>query len=148
MDRRPILLVEDNPNDEELTLRAMRKAQVANVITVVRDGAEALDWLFARGPHGGRDPQQAPAMVLLDLKLPKVTGLDVLQHIRSDPRTRLIPVVVLTTSNEDRDIIESYGRGANSFIRKPVDFTAFMSAVAQLAGYWLGLNERVPGRVA
>ena len=146
MSTRVLLLVEDNPNDEELTLRAFRKVNVANPIAVVRDGAEALDWLFASGAHAGRNPLDTPAVILLDLKLPKLSGLEVLKRLRADERTRLVPVVVLTTSNEDRDVIESYALGANSYIRKPVNFNDFTQAVAQLGVYWLALNQPPPHR--
>ena len=144
MDTRVLLLVEDNPNDEELTLRAFRKVNVANPVVVVRDGAEAIDWLFAVGAHAGRDALDTPAIILLDLKLPKISGLEVLKRLRADERTRLVPVVVLTTSNEDRDVIESYALGANSYIRKPVNFNDFTQAVAQLGVYWLALNQPPP----
>jgi two-component system response regulator len=146
MENRVLLLVEDNPNDEELTLRAFRKVNVANPIVVVRDGAEAIDWLLAGGQHAARDPLDTPAVILLDLKLPKISGLEVLKRLRADERTRLVPVVVLTTSNEDRDVIESYALGANSYIRKPVNFNEFIQAVAQLGVYWLALNQPSPRR--
>jgi two-component system response regulator len=146
MENRVLLLVEDNPNDEELTLRAFRKVNVANPIAVVRDGAEAIDWLLGTGAHAGRDPLDTPAVILLDLKLPKISGLEVLRRLRADERTKLVPVVVLTTSNEDRDVIESYALGANSYIRKPVNFNEFMQAVAQLGVYWLALNQPSPRR--
>lgn len=134
-----ILLVEDNPDDEALTLRAFRKNRIDNPVVVCRDGVEALDYLFARGPHADR---QLPAVVLLDLKLPKVDGLEVLERLRRDHRTSLLPVVVLTTSREGRDVEEAYRRGANSYIRKPVDFDRFLEAVGQLGNYWLKLNEQ------
>ena len=146
MDTRVLLLIEDNSNDEELTLRAFRKVNIANPIVVVRDGAEAIDWLFAIGAHGGRDALDTPAVILLDLKLPKISGLEVLKRLRADERTKLVPVVVLTTSNEDRDVIESYALGANSYIRKPVNFNDFTQAVAQLGVYWLALNQPPPHR--
>jgi two-component system response regulator len=136
-----ILLVEDNPDDEALALRALKKNNIANEVVVARDGAEALDYLFGTGPHSGRDLSVSPQIVLLDLKLPKVDGLEVLQRLRADPRTRLLPIVILTTSKEERDLVEAYSRGANSYIRKPVDFTQFMEAVGQLGMYWLVLNE-------
>lgn len=136
-----ILLVEDNPNDMELTLHALKKNNLANNIEVVRDGAEALDFLFARGAYSGRDIQNAPKVVLMDLKLPKVDGLEVLRQIRSDPRTKTLPVVVLTSSREERDIAESYHLGVNSYVTKPVDFNQFTEAVRQLGLYWLLLNE-------
>jgi len=139
-----ILLVEDNDDDEELTTRALRQARIANEIIVARDGKEALDYLFGEGAHAGRDVTRAPAVVLLDLKLPKVSGLEVLQRLRADPRTKLIPVVVLTSSSEDEDMLKSYQFGANSYVRKPVEFSAFASAVSQLGVYWLLLNQEVP----
>lgn len=143
MPNKRILLVEDNPDDEALTLRALQKNALASGVDVVRDGVEALDYLFATGPYQGRE-HPLPQVVLLDLKLPKMTGLEVLKRIRQDPRTRLLPVVILTTSNEERDLIESYSLGANSYIRKPVDFAQFMDAVKQLGLYWLVLNEGPP----
>ena len=139
-----ILLVEDNPDDEELTVRALRKNNVANEVIVVRDGVEALDYLFAEGPYANRGIQPRPQVILLDLKLPKLDGLGVLRRLRADERTRLIPVVVLTSSREERDIIDSYGLGANSYVRKPVDFTQFTEAARQLGLYWLVLNEVAP----
>jgi two-component system, response regulator len=139
-----ILLVEDNPDDEALTLRAFEKNNITNEIVVARDGAEALDWLFARGEHEGRDPQQLPEVVLLDLKLPKVDGLEVLRQIRADERTKLLPVIILTTSEEESDRLAGYSLGANSYIRKPVDFSQFIEAVRQLGLYWLVLNEPPP----
>ena len=141
MNRSLILLVEDNPDDVELTLRAFAKSNVANEIIVAGDGEEALDYLFAVGAHADRDPSLIPAVVLLDLKLPKIDGLDVLRRLRSDERTRRLPVVVLTSSNEEQDVIESYDLGANSFVRKPVDFAEFIDAARQLGLYWLVLNE-------
>jgi two-component system response regulator len=139
-----ILLVEDNADDEELTLRAFRKSKVLNRVEVVRDGVEALDYLFATGVHAERDPKALPAVILLDLKLPKLGGLEVLRRVRADERTRRIPVVVLTSSNEEKDILSSYGLGANSFVRKPVDFAQFMEAAQQLGMYWLVMNEPPP----
>jgi len=139
-----ILLVEDNPDDEALTVRALEKNNITNDLVVARDGAEALDYLFGTGAHAGRDPQNLPRVVLLDLNLPKVDGLEVLKRVRADPRTRLAPIVVLTSSKEERDMVESYGRGANSYIRKPVDFNQFVEAVRQLGLYWLVLNEHPP----
>ncbi len=136
-----ILLVEDNPNDVELTLHALKKNNIANHIEVVRDGAEALDFLFGKGAFAGRDMESGPKVVLLDLKLPKVDGLEVLRQIRSDPRTRAIPVVVLTSSREERDITDSYNLGVNSYVAKPVDFEQFTEAVRQLGLYWLLLNQ-------
>jgi two-component system response regulator len=138
---RPILLVEDNPDDEALTLRAFNKNRIVNQVIVARDGVEALDYLFGTGAHAGRDLNVMPAVVLLDLKLPRIDGLEVLRRIRADDRTRLLPVVVLTTSREQQDIYEAYSLGANSYIRKPVDFEKFIYAVGQLGLYWLSLNE-------
>lgn len=138
-----ILLVEDNPDDEALALRALRRNNIANEVIVARDGVEALDFLFATGTYAGRDALDLPEVVLLDLKLPKLHGLEVLQRIRADPRTQLLPVVILTTSSEDRDMVESYRLGANSYIRKPVDFDQFTEAVRQLGMYWLVLNQAV-----
>jgi two-component system response regulator len=144
MRQKTILLVEDNPDDEELTLRALRKANVANEVSVARDGSEALDFLFGTGKHAGRDLQQMPAVVLLDLKLPKLNGIDVLKRMRADARTRLIPVVVLTSSSEDEDMLRSYQSGANSYVRKPIEFGAFATAVSQLGVYWVLINETAP----
>ena len=141
-----ILLVEDNPNDEELALRAFRKSKIANRIVVMRDGAAALDYLFARGIHAGRDASATPQVVLLDLNLPKRSGLDVLKELRADPRTKLLPVVILTSSKEDRDLAKGYELGANSYIVKPVDFTQFAEAVRQIGLYWMVLNQRPPLR--
>ncbi|MBU0602492.1 MAG: response regulator [Gammaproteobacteria bacterium] len=140
---RPILLVEDNPDDEALTLRAFHKNRIANEVIVARDGVEALDYLFGTGNHAGRDLSVAPALILLDLKLPRVDGLEVLRRVRADGRTNLLPVVILTTSREQQDIYEAYQLGANSYIRKPVDFEKFIYAVGQLGLYWLVLNEPV-----
>ena len=137
-----ILLVEDNPDDEELTMRALRK--LANEVVVTRDGSEALEFLFGAGQYAGRDTEHMPAVILLDLKLPKLSGLDVLQRLRADPRSKLIPVVVLTSSSEDEDMLRSYRFGANSYVRKPVEFGAFASAVTQLGVYWMLLNESPP----
>lgn len=144
MKDRIILLVEDNPDDEELTLRALRQGNVANEVAVTRDGSEALDFLFCSGSHAGRDPAQMPTVVLLDLKLPKLGGIDVLKRMRADPRTRLIPVVVLTSSSEEEDMVRSYESGANSYVRKPVEFAAFAAAVSQLGVYWMLLNQAPP----
>ena len=137
MESKTILLVEDNPDDEALTLRALKRNNILNEVIVARDGAEALDYLFARGAHSGRDTSKQPEVVLLDLKLPKVDGLEVLQQIRQDERIRRLAVVILTSSNEERDIVAGYDLGANSYIRKPVDFNQFMEAVRQLGTYWL-----------
>lgn len=139
-----ILLVEDNPDDEALTLRALRQNKLANEVVVARDGAEALDYLFCTGKYQGRDATAGPLVVLLDLKLPKIDGLQVLQRLRANDRTRFLPVVVLTSSNEERDLVESYALGANSYVRKPVDFVEFTEAVRQLGLYWLILNEAPP----
>lgn len=139
-----ILLVEDNSDDVELTLRAFRKSKVLNEIVVVRDGVEALDYLFAIGTHAGRDQKSMPEVILLDLKLPKLGGLEVLRRLRAEERTRRIPVVVLTSSSEERDILSSYDLGANSFVRKPVDFAQFIVAAQQLGLYWLVMNEPPP----
>lgn len=141
---RVILLVEDNPDDEALTLRALKKSNIVNHVEVARDGVEALDYLFATGSHAGRDVSKLPQLLLLDLKLPRMDGLEVLKRIRADERTRLIPVVVLTSSKEEQDLIGSYSSGANSYIRKPVDFTQFAEAVRQLGIYWLVINEPPP----
>jgi CheY-like chemotaxis protein len=135
------MLVEDNADDEELTLRALRQAKIVNEIVIVRDGSQAVDFLFGRGEHAGRDLSRMPAVVLLDLKLPKLDGLDVLKLMREDRRMALIPVVVLTSSSEEEDMLKSYRSGANSYVRKPVEFSAFASAVSQLGLYWVLLNE-------
>lgn len=140
-----ILLVEDNPDDEALTLRALKRNNIGNEVVIARDGAEALDYLFGRGPYAGRDMNVMPAMTLLDLKLPKIDGLEVLKRLRADDRTKLLPVVILTSSKEEQDLINGYSLGANSYIRKPVDFTQFVEAVRQLGLYWLVLNESPPG---
>ncbi len=136
-----ILLVEDNPDDEVLTRRALKKNNIGNEVVVARDGAEALDYLFGMGAYEGRDMSEMPQVVLLDLKLPKVNGLEVLRRLRADERTRLLPVVILTSSGEQQDLVDGYGYGANSYIRKPVDFAQFVEAVRQLGLYWLVLNE-------
>ena len=146
MDTRIILLVEDNPDDEELTIRALERSNILNEVVVAHDGAEALDYLFGTGVFAGRDTSVMPEVVLLDLKLPKVSGLEVLRRLRADERTKPLPVVVLTTSREEGDLIESYTLGANSYVRKPVDFVQFSEAVRQLGLYWLVLNEPVPKR--
>jgi two-component system response regulator len=139
-----ILLVEDNPDDVELTLRAFHKSKILNEIVVVGDGVQALDYLFATGAHAGRDPKATPEVMLLDLKLPKIGGLEVLRRIRAEERTRRLPVVVLTSSNEEKDILSSYNLGANSYVRKPVDFAQFVEAARQLGLYWLVTNEPPP----
>jgi two-component system response regulator len=139
-----ILLVEDNPDDEELTLLAFRNNRIANPIHIARDGAEALDFLFRKGAYADRDPRSNPRLVLLDLKLPKIGGLEVLRRLRAEPATQALPVVVLTTSNQDEDIVNSYRFGANSFIRKPVEFGKFNEAIRELGYYWLLLNEVPP----
>lgn len=139
-----ILLIEDNPDDEALTVRALQKNNIRNEVVVARDGVEALDFLLGTGVHTGRDLSIMPNVTLLDLKLPRIDGLEVLKRIRANERTRLLPVVVLTSSNEDRDRLESYGLGANSYVRKPVDFTEFVDAVRHLGLYWLLLNEPAP----
>src|ERR1700704_5211279 len=139
-----ILLVEDNADDIELTLRAFTKSKLMNEIVVARDGAEALDYLFGTGAHAGRDTSSLPALVLLDLKLPRMDGQEVLRGIRADKRTRRLPVVILTSSKEDQDLMNGYNGGANSYIRKPVDFTQFTEVVRQLGLYWLVLNETPP----
>ncbi len=139
-----ILLVEDNPADVELTLRALRKANLTNRIHVVRDGVEAMQFIFAEGAHADRRIEDVPKVILLDLKLPKVDGLEVLQRIKTDPRTKTIPVVVLTSSKEQKDVVESYKLGTNSYIVKPVNFERFVEAVQQLGLYWLLLNEPLP----
>lgn len=140
MQDKVILLVEDNIDDETLTLRALKKSKIMNKIVVARDGAEALDYLFGTGSYAGRDTSIQPHLILLDLKLPKVDGLEVLKRLRADPRTSMLPVTILTTSNEEKDVITSYQLGVNSYVRKPVDFESFMEAVRQLGLYWLVLN--------
>ena len=141
MNAKIILLVEDNPDDVKLTLRALKKSNILNEVVVAQDGVEAVDYLFGTGKYAGRDARVTPQLVLLDLKMPKMDGLVVLQRLRGDERTKLMPVVVLTTSSEDKDRVESYKLGANSYIRKPVDFEQFVEAVRQLGLYWLVLNE-------
>lgn len=141
---RPILLVEDNPDDVDLTVRAFRKAGVTRRLEVVADGVEALDYLFAEGTHADRAGQPPPVLVLLDLKLPRLDGHEVLRRIRADPRTRLLPVVILTSSVEESDLVKGYGGGANSYVRKPVSYTEFVEAVRQLGLYWLVLNREPP----
>ena len=139
-----ILLVEDNPDDEELTRVALQESKIANTLVVARDGVEALDYLFGTGAHEGRDTRLMPQVVLLDLKLPRLNGMEVLRRMRADDRTRYLPVVVLTSSDEEKDLFESYGLGANSYVRKPVDFAQFVDSVRQLELYWLVLNRPAP----
>lgn len=146
MTEKTILLVEDNPDDEALTLRAFRKNKIKNSVTVVRDGAEALDYLFGTGAHEGRDVTDLPQVMLLDLKLPKVDGLEVLRRVRADPRIAMLPVVILTSSREEQDLVDGYRLGANSYVRKPVNFDEFVEAARQLGLYWLLLNEVPQGR--
>ena len=142
---RLILLVEDNPDDELLAMRALKKNGILSEVVVARDGVEALDYLFGAGEHTGRDTNVMPHLILLDLKLPRIDGLEVLRRLRSDGRTRLLPVVILTSSKEQQDMLDSYGLGANSYVRKPVNFEQFVLAVEQLKLYWLSLNEAPPG---
>jgi two-component system response regulator len=144
MNEYSILLVEDNASDEELTLRALKKSNIANRVVVARDGAEALDFLFATGAYAGRSSQDVPQIILLDLNLPRIGGLEVLRRIRADDRTKLLPVVILTSSNEDKDLAQGYSSGANSYIVKPVDFRQFSEVVRQLGMYWLLINQRPP----
>ena len=144
MPSKVILLVEDNPDDEELTLRALAKNNIRNEVVVARDGAEALDYLFGTGKYAGHDTPITPQVILLDLKLPKIDGLEVLRRLRADERTNLLAVVILTSSKEEQDIVTGYKLGANSYIRKPVDFGQFIEAVRQLGLYWLVLNETPP----
>ncbi len=141
MKNKVILLVEDNPDDVKLTMRALKKSNILNEVVVAQDGAEALDYLFCIGKYSDRDKNVMPQVVLLDLKMPKVDGLEVLKRMRADERTRLLPVVILTTSSEEKDRISGYKLGANSYVRKPVDFNQFVEAVQQLGLYWLVLNE-------
>jgi len=141
-----ILLVEDSERDEELEIRALRKNGIRNEVVVAHDGQEALDYLFAEGSYAGRVNAELPTVVLLDLKLPKIDGLDVLRRIRADERTKLVPIVILTSSNEERDRIEGYELGANSFVGKPIGLTEFSEAVRQLGLYWLMFNQPAPGR--
>jgi len=144
MSQKMILLVEDNADDEALTLRALHKNKVANRIVVVRDGAEALDFLFCTGAYADRDPHDLPQITLLDLKLPKVDGLEVLRQVRANPHTQTLPIVILTSSREEQDLITAYTNGANSYVRKPVDFNEFVDAIGRLGLYWLILNEAPP----
>jgi len=144
LEEKLILLVEDNPDDQALTLRALKKNNIRNRVVIRQDGVEALDFLLCQGADAGRDPHDMPQVILLDLKLPKIDGLEVLRRIRADERTRLLPVVILTSSREEQDMIKGYGYGANSYIRKPVDFNQFVEAVNQLGLYWLVLNEPPP----
>lgn len=146
MTEKVILLVEDNQQDEELALRALRKNNIKNDVVVARDGVEALDYLFGTGPYVNRNTAELPTVVLLDIKLPKIDGLEVLRHIRADERTKLLPVVILTSSKEDKDRLEGYASGANSYVRKPIEFSEFAEAVRQLGLYWLILNEPPPAR--
>lgn len=147
MSERYILLVEDNPDDEELTLLSLRKNNLSHEIVVVRDGVEAIEYLFGTGQYAGRDITQAPTVILLDLKLPKLDGLGVLKRLRADDRTRNLPVVVLTSSSQDADVLASYNLGANSYVRKPVEFGAFVEAVSSLGLYWVLLNRPPPMQV-
>ena len=144
MEERIILLVEDNPDDADLTVRALKKHNIENEVVIANDGAEALDYLFATGAYAGRDTSVIPALILLDLNMPKVGGLEVLQRIRADDRTKLLPVVILTSSKEEKDLINSYSFGCNSYVGKPVDFKQFTEAVQQLGLYWILLNEPPP----
>jgi two-component system, response regulator len=144
MSKKLVLLVEDNPDDEALTLRALQKNNVGNEVVVVRDGAQALDFLFCRNAYADRDPHDLPQLVLLDLKMPKMDGLEVLRQLRAEVRTRMLPIVILTSSKEEQDLIEGYKSRVNSYIRKPVDFAEFVETVRELGLYWLGLNEDPP----
>ena len=146
MSSQPILLVEDNPDDEALTLRAFKQNNIMNPVVVARDGIEALDFLFGTGKYHGRDVTVQPQITLLDLKLPKLDGLEVLKRIRLDARTKCLPVVILTSSKEDQDLLQGYHNGANSYVRKPVDFSQFTEAIRQLGLYWLVLNESPPSK--
>ncbi len=144
MDQTTILLIEDNPDDVELTLHAFQKNHMANDVVVASDGAEGLDYLFGTGKYAGRDAEQPPALILLDLQLPKIGGFEVLRKVREDERTKRIPVVIMTTSDEEEDVVDGYNGGANSYLRKPVDFGEFMNAVKQLEMYWMVLNTPPP----
>jgi two-component system, response regulator len=144
MTEKVILLVEDDPRDQELTLRALARNKILCPVVVAHDGVEAIEYLFGQGAHAGRDVLDVPALVLLDLKLPRMSGIDVLKRIRADPRTRLVPAVILTSSGEERDRRDGYGHGANSYVRKPVEYTEFAGAVAQLGLYWLVVNQPPP----
>ena len=144
MDQTTILLIEDNPDDVELTLHAFQKNNMANEVVVASDGAEGLDYLFGTGKYAGRDAEEPPALILLDLQLPKLGGLEVLRKVREDERTKRIPVVIMTNSDEEEDIVNGYNGGANSYLRKPVDFGEFMNAVKQLEMYWMVLNTPPP----
>ncbi|MGA2094933.1 MAG: response regulator [Candidatus Acidiferrum sp.] len=146
MKEKIILLVEDNPDDEALMVRALKNNNILNQIAVARDGVEAIEYLFAEGAYAGRDTSVVPEVILLDLKLPKLDGLGVLRRLRADPRTKLLPVVLLTSSNEEEDRLNGYGLGANSYVRKPVDFDQFREAIRQLSLYWLVWNETPPAR--
>jgi len=147
LDKKPIMLAEDNSDDELLTLRALKQNNIANDVVIARDGLEVLDFLFCQGPHSGRNPDVMPAVLLLDLKMPRMGGLEVLEHLRTDPRTELLPIIILTSSKEEHDLIQGYKLHANSYIRKPVDFTQFIDAVKQIGMYWLVLNEPPPPRI-
>jgi two-component system response regulator len=144
MEPKVILLVEDNPDDEFLTLRSLEANRIANQVVVVRDGQAALDWLYGSGKNGGRTAAELPALILLDLKMPKVSGLELLERLRAEPRTRRVPVVIFTSSSEERDVLRSYELGANSYVRKPVEFSEFSEAVRQLGLYWLLINATPP----
>lgn len=144
MEQKTILLVEDNPDDVELTLHALKKNNITNEVVVARDGKDAIDYLFGKGSYEGRDTSKMPVLILLDLNLPKINGIEVLGMIRKDEKTRLLPTVILTSSKEEQDLINSYSLGANSYIRKPVDFNQFAEAIRQLGLYWLVLNEPPP----
>lgn len=146
MNNKTILLVEDNPDDEALAIRALKRNHISNQIVVAHDGVEALDYLFGNGVHAGRDLSIKPTVILLDLKLPRIDGIEVLRRLREDDRTKLLPIVVLTTSSEEQDMLDSYSLGCNSYIRKPVDFIQFSEAIRQLGMYWLLMNEPPPSK--